>query len=114
MTEIPDCDRCRLYAHSPYLVCSIHPTGPENDTCTDFETMDVRQPLSGGYYAGDWIPQPFPTLQPEEQQALLDEHPLFTGRCPACETPIPADRPRREWYCDHCGWQADSSEVPSK
>lgn len=54
---------------------------------------EAQYPLDGGYYAGDWIPQPFPALQPEEQQALLDEHPLFTGRCPACETPFPLTHP---------------------
>jgi hypothetical protein len=34
--------------------------------------VDVRQPLGGGYYAGGWIPQPFPALQSEQQQALLE------------------------------------------
>jgi hypothetical protein len=105
MAKIPDCDRCHLDAHSPYLVCSVHPTGPEGDSCADFEAVDVRQPIGGGYYDGDWIPQLFPVTQPKEQQALLDEHPLFTGRCPECEMPIPADPPRHEWHCGHCGWR---------
>ena len=105
MAKIPDCDRCRFYAHSAYLVCSAHPNGPEDNNCADFEALEVRQPLGGGYYAGDWIPQPFPRLQPEEQQALLDEHPLFTGRCPNCEMPVrEKEPPRVHWDCEHCGW----------
>lgn len=111
MAKIPDCDLCRLYAHSAYLVCSVHPTGPEGNSCADFEAVAVRQLLRGGYYAGDWILQPFPALQPEQQRALLDEHPLFTGRCPACETPIlQTDPPRREWSCGHCGWRFDTQD----
>lgn len=109
MAKIPECDRCRFSAHSPYLVCSAHPTGPEGNSCADFVSGEVRQPLGGGYYTGDWIPQPFPVLRPDEQQALLDEHPLFTGRCPACEMPIrQADSSQRVWCCGLCGWQADS------
>ena len=49
---------------------------------------EPRQLLAGGYYAGDWIPKPFPMLTDEERLALLDWHPMFTGRCPSCEMPM--------------------------
>jgi hypothetical protein len=36
MPKIPQCDRCLLCAHEPYLVCAVHPTGPTSNTCLDF------------------------------------------------------------------------------
>ena len=38
MPKIPDCDRCLLYSHNPYLVCAVHPDGVETDTCLDFRS----------------------------------------------------------------------------
>jgi hypothetical protein len=101
MAKISECDslgrlchRCQYFLNSPHLICAVNPCGPAGETCDDFEaiaqadTAPERQPLGGGYYAGDWIPQPFPTLTAAEQLALLDWHPQFTGRCPECEIPI--------------------------
>ena len=34
--KIPQCDRCLLSAHSPYLVCAVHPGGVDIETCPDF------------------------------------------------------------------------------
>ena len=88
MPKIPECHRCQYFGDSPYLVCGVNPCGPVHGTCDDFTAIaqaDIeaeRQPLGGGYYAGDWIPQPFPLLSADEQLALLDWHPQFTGRCP--------------------------------
>lgn len=111
MAKIPDCDRCRFYAHSPYMVCGISPSGPEGSSCPEFEpdpAAKPREPLEGGYYAGDWIPQQH-WLTTEEQLGLLDTHPLFTGRCPNCEMPIrQTEPPRVHWDCDECGWMDDS------
>ena len=66
-------------------------------------------PLGGGYYAGDWIPQPFPEMAVEEKLALLDWHPQFKGRCPNCEMPIAAQEDRR-WDCAHCEWNDSLGE----
>ena len=45
----------------------------------------------------------------EEKLALLDWHPMFTGRCPNCEMPLhQTDPPRVHWDCEHCGWVDDS------
>jgi hypothetical protein len=109
MPKIRDCDRCQYYLHSSYLVCAVNPCGPAGETCDDFnatpraDAAPERQPLGSGYYAGDWIPQPFPTLTEDEQLALLDWHPLFTGRCPNCERPI-AEAVKGRWQCGHCEW----------
>ena len=85
----------------------------QKGTCEDFSAVaeadpPTRQPLGGGYYAGDWIPQPFPTLTTEAQLALLDEHPQFTGRCPNCEMPI-AEAIQAQWMCKHCNWEASEA-----
>ena len=111
MQKLLACDRCRYFANSPYIVCSLHPGGPVGDACEDFSAiadLPKRQPLGGGYYAGDWVPQPFPALAAAEQLALLEAHPQFTGRCPHCEVPI-AETAADQWQCHHCGW----TDVPS-
>ena len=91
------------------MVCGIHPCGPTEEICEDFVAVaedpeaEVRQPLGGGYYVGDWIPQPFPTLTAAAQLLLLNDHPQFTGRCPNCEMPIA--EAVEQWTCDRCGWE---------
>lgn len=108
MPKIPECDRCQYFINSPYLVCGVNPCGPKGNTCDDFAPhadaggATERNPLGGGY-AGDWIPKPFPTMSAEEQLALLDWHPQFTGRCPNCEIPISATEDS-QWTCPHCQW----------
>lgn len=54
----PSCDRCRYYAHNPYLVCALHPSGPESRPCRDFEAAPADQPTSNQawYYPASWLP----------------------------------------------------------
>lgn len=115
MPKISDCDRCRYFANSPHIVCGVNPCGPRGDTCEDFSAVSdppKRQSLGGGYYAGDWIPQPFPMLTAAEQLSLLDEHPQFTGRCPDCERPI-SEAAQDRWRCEHCEWEEAAALVAS-
>jgi hypothetical protein len=62
MPKTPDCDRCQYFLHNLHLVCAVNPNGPAGETCDDFNesakagAAPERQPLGGGYYAGDWIP----------------------------------------------------------
>ena len=57
-----------------------------------------------GWYGGDLIPAPRHQRSPAEQLALLDWHPIFTGRCPKCEVPILQRVPgRKHWECGACG-----------
>lgn len=37
--QIPDCERCLLYANEPFLVCAVHPFGPTGDSCLDFRLL---------------------------------------------------------------------------
>lgn len=36
MPKLPLCDRCLLCAHDYHVVCAVHPSGPEGDSCLDF------------------------------------------------------------------------------
>ncbi|WP_346293953.1 hypothetical protein [Sphaerothrix gracilis] len=125
MNECPKCDRCHFYAHSTYLVCALHPSGPERETCLDFRQTnqpvqpeddplswyDVEeswQPDGAAFYNGELILQPEQRLSLAERWALLDWHPLFTGRCPECERSLPYERSRVHWDCEGCGWKDDS------
>lgn len=43
------CRSCRFNARSPYLICAVHPTGPEQRQCPDFESLTplAQQPSNG-------------------------------------------------------------------
>lgn len=115
MPKLPECDRCQLYARNPHLVCAVHPMGVESNQCPDYapdltlEPEDLWEPVGAAYYNGELILQPQPRWDQMQQLALLDWHPLFTGRCPHCEIPIPAtDPPPVHWDCVVCGWKDES------
>ena len=90
--------------------CAIHPGGPQGK-CIDFRLAppaqpdDLNQPST---YAGEPITSPPRSIA--EPLALLNTHPLFTGRCPTCEMPIAA--PQNPWHCPHCGWIDASNSTP--
>ncbi|MGB3202573.1 MAG: DUF6464 family protein [Nodosilinea sp.] len=61
------CRRCRFNARSPYLVCAVHPSGPQQRQCPDFESL---------------IPAPQPPSQGDSHQsppALEAEWMMFWG-----------------------------------
>lgn len=61
------------------------------------------------FYNGEEIIQPRQRWTREEQLDLLDWHPMFTGRCPACELPFPRyEKPPVHWDCPQCGWVDDT------
>lgn len=59
--KIPDCDRCILYAHNPYLVCGVHPEGVKTNSCIDFRPDPNAQieeqwsPEGYSYYDGHLV-----------------------------------------------------------
>lgn len=87
--KIPDCNRCRFYTHQIYFVCTVHPNGVEHDSCLDFRPLtDVEEeslwaPDGYSYYNGELIPN-VPPLTRQQQEDILNHHPLFTGFCPSC------------------------------
>ena len=122
--KIPECDRCLLYAHNPFLVCAVHPSGPKDNSCLDFRldpnAEELWEPEGARYigdelviertfYNGEEIRQPQRRLTREEQLQLLDTHPLFTGKCPACGSTFDRDYTARvHWDCAECGWVDES------
>ena len=125
MAKLPCCDRCQLYARTPYLVCTVHPTGIEGDHCPDFQPVppgcakpdddplswygeeNQWQPDGASYYNGELILQPEQRLSLQRRWELLDTHPMFTGRCPQCERTLQTRSPNVHWDCE-CGWRDDS------
>jgi len=55
--------RCLLLARNPHLICAVHPTGPNTDTCPDFRenpntaSEDLWEPEGASYYNGELILQ---------------------------------------------------------
>lgn len=122
--KIPDCDRCLLYSHNPYLVCAVHPDGVDGNSCLDFREdpnaveelwesegaryIDDELVIERTYYNGEEIIQPPQRWTREEQLWLIDNHPLFTGKCPSCGAEFNRDYTSRvHWDCE-CGWKDDS------
>ena len=115
MPKLPCCDRCKFYAHSPYMVCAINPYGVAGDECSDFNPSagpvsndddplswynDVWEPVGASYYGDELVLSPVQQLTLEQRLTLLDWHPIFTGRCPNCEHPIRQSEPARvHWDC---------------
>lgn len=118
------CNLCEYCAHSPYIVCAEHPDGVEGDHCPDFRLAirahlitddplawsgEAWQPERASYYDGELILDPVQRLSLEQRLELLDVHPLFTGRCPNCEMPVPQAVPGQiHLDCRYCGWADDS------
>ena len=121
MPKIPECDRCLLYANNPFLVCAVHPDGVDGNSCLDFrsaccvqedpnaEPVELWEPEGAAYYNGELILQPPQRWTREEQMWLIDNHPLFTGKCPSCGYMFQRDYASRvHWDCPECGWKDDS------
>ncbi|MBD1835402.1 hypothetical protein H6F61_22630 [Cyanobacteria bacterium FACHB-472] len=124
MPKIPECNSCQLNRHNPFIVCAVHPAGPNSDCCLDFrptaESGELWEPKGAKYihdkleleqptYDGEPVPMPRQRFTPEEKLELLDYHPMFTGRCPYCEMPFDMKKPPSvHWDCKQCGWLDDS------
>jgi hypothetical protein len=115
MPKIPECDRCLLYAHNPHIICVVHPTGVDGNSCLDFrenpnaQVEELWQPEGASYYNGEIILQPQQHRTQQQQLELLDTHPLFTGKCPQCGYEFDRDWSARvHWDCSECDWMDDS------
>lgn len=114
MPRIPDCGRCSLYAHNPYLVCAVHPNGVETDKCLDFRSnsnIKVEEQWSPEGYSwyGDELISDRPShYTPSEQIKILDNHPFFTGVCPQCRHEFNREERIIHYDCPQCGWVDDS------
>ena len=108
------CDRCIFNTRNPHLPCAVHPYKIMNDQCPDFE-LDTSlpagewcEPEGASYYAGELVIEPTQRWMREQKLALLDWHPMFTGRCPDCERSLMQTHPARVYWDCQCGWRDDS------
>jgi len=98
MPKISECDRCSFFSRTHFIVCAVHPSGPDHDRCHDFETAELWEPEDPAAYTEqnmeDWL-----------------WHPLFTGKCPECRHPFSRYKlPPLHWHCHMCGWDEEDYE----
>ncbi|MEG3440037.1 hypothetical protein V0288_23110 [Pannus brasiliensis CCIBt3594] len=118
MSKIPDCDRCLLFSQQLYYVCAVHPEGVEGDECPDFrpdpeiDEEEEEKPWSpaGHFWYGDnLLPDRLWRPSKEEQEKIIETHPLFTGLCPNCSHVFSTNPPTgAPWHCPACDWREDS------
>lgn len=113
---LSQCDQCQYNTRNPHLPCAVHPHKITDGQCPDFEldtslpAEELWEPEGASYYAGELVINPIQRWTREQQLAILDWHPMFTGRCPKCERTILQTTPVRvHWDCQHCGWRDDSA-----
>lgn len=129
-SRLPECNVCWFNPGSPYLCCSVHPVGVQADRCPDFQENERAieqheqflaldwvtddgvgeqwEPEGASYYGNELVITPEQRWTRAQKEALLDWHPMFTGRCPKCEVPLlRLEQPRVYWDCS-CGWKDDS------
>ncbi|AFY62777.1 DUF6464 family protein [Synechococcus sp. PCC 6312] len=107
------CQSCQMNAHSNYLICAIHPTGPGEKQCPDYapepgHDREQWQPEGAAYYNGELVLSR--RISVNQQLSLLENHPIFTGCCPRCGHTY-GDRDYSaivHWDCSVCGWMDDS------
>ena len=113
MPKIDQCDRCTNNAHSPYLICAIHPDGVDGDSCPDFadDGQELWCPDGYKFIDGHLVKLPItyetdhqPRLTRAQQYQILMTHPVFTGLCPQCRYVYEENSDRSDWNCPICGW----------
>lgn len=108
------CDRCLYNTRNPHLPCAVHPIRITDNQCPDFKldatlpAPELWEPEGASYYGDELVINPVQRWTRGQQIALLDWHPMFTGRCPNCERTMLQTHPARiHWDCA-CGWRDDS------
>jgi hypothetical protein len=89
MSKQEECDRCEHYSGyegESFLVCAMHPTGPEEDPCPDYDFVedDGWFPFGAAYVDGELVLTQAHFLEASERNIEIMIHPRFTGRCPEC------------------------------
>ena len=111
------CDRCSLYAHNPYVVCTVHPEGVDSDRCLDFrldsDAKDAKvekqwSPEGYSWYGDELISNRPSRYSQSEQLEILNGHPFFTGVCPQCRHEFDKDNMPVHFDCPNCDFIDDS------
>ena len=108
MAEFPEDNSHLLQTDRESLIWTARDSRLENRTYPTPEKLGFEEGAS--YYNGQLIRQPRQRWTREEKLWLLDNHPMFTGRCPTCDYQWARDDyPTVEWQCPACGAGDDGS-----
>jgi hypothetical protein len=113
MSKSEECDRCEHYSGyegEVFLVCAMHPAGPEEAPCPDWELVeDDWFPSGAAYIDGELVLTQAHFLEACERNIEIMIHPRHTWRCPECGFEFDRSQPPpMHWDCDRCGWMDDS------
>jgi hypothetical protein len=118
MPKLKKCDRCQFYAHNPHIICAVHPSGVNSDSCQDFEedpcagAYELWEPVGARYIENELVLSRNHLLVDGIEIIQLDLtswHPMHTGKCPRCGCDYERDYTARVHYdCPDCGWMDDS------
>ncbi len=107
MSKTEDCDRCENfsgYDDEHFLVCAIHPAGPEESPCPDWVLVvedDSWFPVGAVYVEDELVLTQTHFLEVCERNVESMIHPRFTGRCSQCGNEFDGCQPPPvHWDCN--------------
>jgi predicted RNA-binding Zn-ribbon protein involved in translation (DUF1610 family) len=114
MSKTEECNRCGHfsgYEDESFLVCAMHPTGPSETPCPDWEFVE-----DDGWFLvdeadvdGELVLAQADLLEALDRNIEIMIHAKFTGRCPECGFEFDRCQPSPAyWDCDRCGWMDDN------
>jgi hypothetical protein len=113
MSKTEECNRCGNfsgYEGDEFLVCGIHPTGPSETPCPDWDLVED----DGWFLAdeadvdGELVLAQADLLEILERNIEIMLYPKLIGRCPECGFEFDRYQPPVHWDCEICGWMNDS------
>jgi hypothetical protein len=114
MSKTEECDRCANfsgYEGNSFLVCAMHPAGPSEAPCPDWDLVE-----NDGWFLfaeadvdGEQVLAQASLLEACDRNIEIMIHPSLSGRCPDCGFEFDRRQPPLHWDCDICGWMDDSS-----
>ena len=111
MSKTQECNRCGNfsgYEGEGFLICAMHPAGPEVTPCPDLDPVeDDWFPSASDWVDGELILAQAQLLETCERNVVMMLHPRLTGRCPECGFEFDQKQRHDYWDCDHCGWMDD-------
>ena len=105
-----ECDCCENfsgYTDETFLVCTMHPSGPECEPCPDFEQTETNFFLSSTELVdGDLVMALVQLSELRDLGIEIQTHPRLTGCCLECGSEFDQRLPSSlYWDCDCCGWR---------
>jgi hypothetical protein len=112
MSKAEECDRCGNFSGHEgegYLVCAMHPSGPEVTPCPDFNFVEDDWFLFEAVCVdGELVLAQAELPEACDRNIAIMLHPSITGCCPECGNEFDRLPSPLYWDCDHCGWMDDS------